>query len=77
MMPEPSTLEELLAFVRARREETDVNLNDLLGRDFTSMECRLAARDGMATAFHEIEEALADLIERYPFYVLTRKDTTP
>jgi hypothetical protein len=67
---EPSSLEELLAYIRIRIHETDVNMRDIFaltdqGVDFLDTAHRLSARDGMATAFREVEVLLENLIEQF------------
>jgi hypothetical protein len=62
-MPEPRTLDELLAYVRTRIAETDVDLRDVAwSYDTRDPWWRDSERHGMALAFYEMARYLKKLI---------------
>jgi hypothetical protein len=63
-MAEPRTFDELLAYVRTRIAETDVDLDDVAwAYDTRDLWWRESERHGMALAFYEMAHFLKKLIE--------------
>jgi hypothetical protein len=52
--------DDLLAYVRRRLDDVDIDVSDLNALDMNSPAFQIAMRRGMATALHEMEHRLTD-----------------